>query len=68
MAERKDKKFYRELKRDIKKIGGKKRRAFLKKNLLENPEEAHWCDDFDFGEFGSEQFNGMDRDATRIQE
>lgn len=64
MSERKDKKFYRDLKRCIKKDGNKKRRAFYKQNLLENPEEAHLCE-FDFGESNSEQFNGMDHDATR---
>jgi hypothetical protein len=61
----KDKDFYRDLKRCIKKRGGKQRRAHLKKQLTDNPEEAH-MDEFDFGEYGSEKFNGMDGDATRI--
>ena len=65
MADRKDKKFYRELKRSIKKEGGKRRRAYYKQNLLDNPEEAHWCEEFDFGSLSSEKFNGMDDDATR---
>jgi hypothetical protein len=65
MAERKDKKFYRELKRDIKKEGNKRRRAYYKQNLEQNPEEAHWCDEYDFGGLSSKQFNGMDNDATR---
>lgn len=61
----KDKDFYRDLKRCIKKRGGKQRRAFLKKTLNDNPEEAHLYDEYDFGEYGSEQFNGMDHDSTR---
>jgi hypothetical protein len=65
MPERKDKKFYRALKRCVKKDGNKKRRAYFKQNLLENPEEAHLCEEFDFGEGNSEQFNGMDNDSTR---
>lgn len=65
MTERKDKRFYRNLKRSVKKDGNKKRRAFFKQNLVENPEEAHLCDEFDFGDLNSKQFNGMDNDATR---
>ena len=65
MAERKDKKFYREMKRSIKKDGSKRRRAYFKQDLIENPEEAHWCEDYDFGGLCSEQLNGMDKDSTR---
>jgi hypothetical protein len=61
----KDKDFYRDLKRCIKKRGGKQRRAFLKRTLEDNPEEAHLENDFDFGGYSSEQYNGMDHDATR---
>lgn len=61
----KDKKFYRNLKRTIKKEGNKKRRSFYKNNLEQYPEEAHFCDDFDFGDLSSKPFNGMDHDATR---
>lgn len=61
----KDKDFYRDLKRCIKKCGGKQRRAYLKQALTDNPEEAHLCDEFDFGLYGSKQFNGMDNDSTR---
>jgi hypothetical protein len=70
MAPRRDKDFYRDLKRCIKKAGNKKRRTFFKKNLLENPEEAHLFteDDFEFGDYSSQQFNGMDNDSTRRRE
>jgi len=56
----KDKRFYRELKRYIKQEGNKRRRAFFKKNLLDNPEEAHLCENYDFGEFSSAKLNGID--------
>jgi hypothetical protein len=68
MADRKDKKFYRELKRSIKKEGSKKRRAFYKQNLTNHPEEAHLCEDYDFGDLSSKPFNGMDNDMTRRRE
>ena len=53
------KKFYRELKRVIKKDGTRKRRKFLNKVLLENPEEAHEVE-FDFGRASSKWLNGLD--------
>lgn len=68
MAERKDKKFYREMKREIKKEGGKRRRAYYKQNLLQNPAEAHWCEEYIFGDLNSAQFNGMDNDSTRCRD
>jgi hypothetical protein len=67
MAPRRDKDFYRDLKRCIKKAGNKKRRQYYKQTLVDNPQEAHFCDDFEFGEYSSEQFNGMDNDATRCK-
>ena len=60
-----DKRFYREMKRNIKHEGNKRRRAYYKKNLSDNPEEAHLCDDYDFGEMSSKPLNGYDKDATR---
>lgn len=59
-----EKRQLRKLKRDIKKTGGKKRRQYLKRNLNENPEEAHEVE-FDFGRDTSTTFNGLDQDATR---
>jgi hypothetical protein len=59
-----DKRRYRKLKRDIKRAGNKRRRAHLKRDLAENPEEAPYSE-FDFGRTSSETMNGMDSDATR---
>jgi hypothetical protein len=59
-----DKRRYRKLKRDVKRAGNKRRRAHLKRELADNPEEAPFSD-FDFGETSSQSMNGMDRDATR---
>jgi hypothetical protein len=60
----KDKRKYRRLKRDIKKAGNRKRRQSLKRDLEENPEEAHRAM-FDFGKDSSQGLNGIDQDATR---
>jgi hypothetical protein len=59
-----DKRQYRQLKRDIKKAGNRKRRQHLKRQLVENPEEAAHAE-FDFGRDSSAGLNGIDRDATR---
>jgi hypothetical protein len=59
-----DKRRYRELKREIKRAGNRKRRQHLKRELAENPEEAANTE-FDFGRASSAGFNGYDRDATR---
>ena len=59
-----DKRRYRKLKRDVKRAGNKRRRAHLKRELANNPDEAPFSQ-FDFGETSSETMNGMDRDATR---
>jgi hypothetical protein len=61
-----DKRHFRKLKRDVKRAGNKRRRAFLKRELVDNPEEAPFSE-FDFGETSSETMNGMDNDATRIR-
>jgi hypothetical protein len=60
----KDKKHYRKLKRQVKKAGNKSRRAHLKRDLADNPEEAH-LSEYDFGNQSSATMNGMDDDATR---
>lgn len=54
-----DKRFYRELKKQVKKAGNKKVRRDLKKQMDENPEEAHFLDD-DYGHNESSVFNGRD--------
>lgn len=59
-----DKRQLRKLKRDIKRAGGKRRRQHLKRDLVENPEEAPYSE-FDFGRTTSTGLNGLDRDATR---
>jgi len=42
-----DKRFYRILKREIKRKGNRKRRNHLKRQLEDNPGEAHW-DEYEF--------------------
>ena len=61
-----DKRRYRKLKRDVKRAGNKRRRAHLKRELANNPDEAPFSQ-FDFGQTSSETMNGMDRDATRVR-
>jgi hypothetical protein len=59
-----DKRRLRRLKRDVKRAGNKKRRRHLKRELTENPDDAHHSD-FAFGRDTSTGLNGIDRDATR---
>jgi hypothetical protein len=59
-----EKRRHRELKREVKKAGNRKRRQHLKRALRDNPEEAAHTE-FDFGRDSSESLNGNDRDATR---
>jgi hypothetical protein len=66
MQEHDDKRRHRELKREIKKAGNRKRRQHLKRALKEGPEEAAHTE-FDFGRDSSATLNGNDRDATRKQ-
>jgi hypothetical protein len=54
----------RKLKRKVKRAGSKHRRRDLKRQLDENPEGAADAEE-SFGKFNSENFNGLDRDATR---
>jgi hypothetical protein len=59
----------RKLKREVKKAGKRKLRNYLKRQLVENPEEAaHAADDFSYGNNSSETLNGMDHDATRARD
>jgi len=53
----------RQLKREIKRKGGKLRRRRLKQGLLENPEDAKDTV-VDFGRFESKQLNGLDREQA----
>lgn len=59
-----DKRQHRQLKREIKKAGNRKRRRHLQRQLRDDPagtaESA-----FDFGRNSSAGLNGIDRDATR---
>jgi hypothetical protein len=59
-----EKRRHRELKREIKKAGNRKRRQHLKRQLERTPEEAADAD-FDFGRDSSAGLNGNDQDATR---
>lgn len=59
-----DKRYYRKLKRVVKKTGNKHRRRQLRRDLVQNPEEAHWSEE-DLGHLRSQAMNGIDQDATR---
>ncbi|MBI1832992.1 MAG: hypothetical protein HYR84_16250 [Planctomycetes bacterium] len=59
-----DKRRTRKLKREVKKAGNKKRRHSLKRDLRDNPAEAHWSEP-SVGKASSESLNGLDQDATR---
>ena len=59
-----DKRQHRQLKREIKRAGNRKRRRHLQRRLREQPEEAA-RGDFDFGRNSSAGLNGIDRDSTR---
>ena len=61
---RDDKRQLRKLKRDVKQAGNKKRRQKLKRDLRDNPEEAHLSEP-SVGSMSSETLNGLDQDATR---
>jgi hypothetical protein len=59
-----DKRRQRDLKREIKRAGNRKRRQHLKRQLADDPDDAPAAD-FDFGRDSSAGLNGADRDATR---
>ena len=54
----------RKVKREIKRAGKKHRRRQLKRDLADNPEEAHHSEE-SLGRNRSAGLNGMDEDATR---
>ena len=64
MARRDDKRLQREVKRQIKRAGTKRRRQALKEQLRKNPEEAAEAEET-FGRYSSEPLNGQDQDSTR---
>jgi len=59
-----EKRRLRQLKRDIKRAGKKKRRGQLKRDLRENPAEAHWSEET-VGRNSSRFLNRLDADAKR---
>jgi hypothetical protein len=59
-----DKRFYRNLKKDIKKEGNRDRRNHFKRQLRDDPEDTD--NYYEFKQNSSEKFNGMFRDNTRI--
>jgi hypothetical protein len=64
MAQHDDKRLYRKIKRDVKRVGNHRRRQHLKRDLRDNPEEAAFTH-FEFGKSSSASMNGNDQDATR---
>jgi hypothetical protein len=62
-----DKRQHRQLKREVKKAGSRKRRRHLDRELRRDPHSAHEAE-FAFGRDSSEALNGNDRDATRRRE
>ena len=62
-----DKRQLRELKRAVKKRGNKHRRHQLKRDLVENPEEAANSEE-QLGRHSSAGYNGIDQDSTRKKE
>jgi hypothetical protein len=59
-----DKRMLRDLKRTLKKRGNKHRRAELKKNLADDPEDAAHAEE-DLGGYRSAALNKLDNDSTR---
>jgi hypothetical protein len=59
-----DKRKLRKLKRDLKRAGSKHRRRDLKRQLAQEPDQAHH-DAENLGRYRSVGLNGLDRDATR---
>jgi hypothetical protein len=55
-----DKRQIRKHKKEIKRLGNKRVRRQLKKNLESAPSEAH-LSEVDFGRLSSEPLNGLDR-------
>jgi hypothetical protein len=62
-----DKRKLRKLKQMLKRRGSKHRRADLKKQLADNPEEAAHAEE-DLGRSRSDTLNGLDQDSKRKRE
>ncbi len=54
----------RQAKRELKQAGSQHRRRQFKRELRENPEEAHLAEE-NFGRYSTAELNGIDRDSTR---
>lgn len=61
-----DKRRHRQLKREMKKAGNRKRRRHFERELARDPEHAHEAE-FTFGRDSSQPLNGIDRDAKRTR-
>jgi hypothetical protein len=54
----------RQAKRELKQAGSQHRRRQLKRELRENPEDAHHSEE-NFGRYSTTDLNGIDQDSTR---
>ena len=59
-----DKRSFRQLKRDLKRAGNRKRRRQFQRELLDKPDDAPYSE-FQFGRRSTAGLNGNDEDATR---
>lgn len=59
-----EKKQFRELKREMKRVGKRKMRSYLKKQLAENPDDAPFAE-LDYGKWSTEGMNGKFPDSKR---
>lgn len=57
----------RQAKRELKQAGSQHRRRQLKRELRENPEDAHRSEE-NFGRYSTAELNGIDNDSTRRKE
>ncbi len=62
MSDYKDKRYYRNLKRDVKKAGNRQRRRDLQRQLDAGPEHL---DDVEVRKHRSDKYNGLDHDRKR---
>ena len=62
-----EKRELRRLKREIKQAGSQRRRRLLKRDLAENPEEAHHAE-ADLGRLRSADLNGLDRKPGDVRD
>ena len=62
-----EKRQLRQLKRQLKNAGNRRRRRELQRDLDAHPQEAHWSEE-QLGRYRSRDLNGIDRDSTRRKE